>query len=56
VWALSMDAVAVGLIVMVLTSYIMWYRWKEKRRGGIIALVLGFVSCGALVAGLRWLI
>jgi hypothetical protein len=28
----------------------------EKRRGGIIALLLGFVSCGAFVAGLRWLI
>ena len=55
VWALSMDAVAVGLIAMVFSSYIMWYRLKAKRVGGIVALILGFVSCGALVAGLRWL-
>ena len=56
VWALSMDAVAAGLIIMVFSSYIMWYRLKAKRRGGIVALLLGFVSCGAFVTGLRWLI
>jgi hypothetical protein len=56
VWALSMDAVAAGLIIMVFSSYIMWYRLNGKRRGGIIALLLGFVTCGAFVAGLRWLI
>ncbi|MGH8639726.1 MAG: hypothetical protein ACREUZ_21555 [Burkholderiales bacterium] len=56
VWAISMDAVAAGLIVMVFSSYIMWYRLKPKRRGGIIALLLGFVSSGAFLAGLGWLI
>jgi hypothetical protein len=55
VWALSMDAVAAGLIIMVFSSYIMWYRLKAKRRSGIVALLLGFVSCGAFVSGLRWL-
>jgi hypothetical protein len=56
VWALSMDAVAAGLIIMVFSSYIMWYRLKAKRRGGIVALLLGFIGCGAFVTGLRWLI
>ena len=56
VWALSMDAVAAGLIILVFSSYIMWYRLKAKRRGGIVALLLGFVSCGVFVAGLRWLL
>lgn len=55
VWALSMDAVALGLIWMVVSSYIMWYRLPTKRRGGIVALTLGCVSCAAFVAGLRWL-
>jgi len=55
IWALSMDAVAAGLIVMVFSSYVMWYRLKGKRRGGIVALLLGFVSCGAFIAGVRWL-
>ena len=30
-WALSMDAVAGGLIVMVLGGYIMWFRLRAKR-------------------------
>jgi hypothetical protein len=51
-WAISMDAVAAGLIFMVLSSYIMWYRLKAKRLGGIIALLLGLVSCGAFVVAL----
>ena len=55
VWALSMDAVAAGLVIMVFSSYIMWYRLKTKRRWGIVALLLGLASCGAFVGGLRWL-
>ena len=56
VWALSMDAVAAGLIVMVFGSYVMWFRLRAKRLGGIVALALGFISCGAFVSALRWLL
>ena len=56
VWALSMDAVAAGLIVMVLGSYVMWFRLKTKRLGGIVALALGFLTCGVFVGALRWLL
>lgn len=56
VWALSMDAVAVGLIVMVFSSYVMWYQLKPKRRGGVIALLLGFAGCIAFLAGFRWIV
>ncbi len=45
VWAVSIDAVAAGLIFMVFSSYIMWYRLKAKRVGGMVALGLGFVIC-----------
>ena len=31
VWALSMDAVTVGIILMVLTSLYMWWGLREKR-------------------------
>ena len=54
VWALSMDAVAVGLIVMVLGSYVMWFRLRAKRLGGVVALALGFLSCGAFISALGW--
>ena len=56
VWALSMDAVAAGLIVMVLGSYVMWFRLRAKRLGGIVALALGFISCGTFLGALRWLL
>ena len=56
VWALSMDAVAAGLIVMVLGSYVMWFRLRDKRLGGVVALALGFISCGAFMGALRWLL
>jgi hypothetical protein len=56
VWALSMDAVAAGLIVMVLGSYVMWFRLREKRVGGFVALALGFISCGTFIGALRWLL
>ena len=56
VWALAMDAVAAGLIVMVFSSYIMWYRLKGKRRLGILALLAGFASCALFVTGVNWLI
>ena len=54
VWALSMDAVAAGLIIMVFSSYVMWYQLKPKRRWGVIALSLGCLTCIAFLAGLRW--
>jgi hypothetical protein len=55
VWAWTMDAVAVGLILMVLSGYYMWYELPPKRKWGIIALGLGFLSCGLFCVGLRWL-
>lgn len=55
VWALAMDAVAAGLILMVLSSFVMWYELRPKRLLGGIILVLGFLSCGLFCFGLRWL-
>jgi hypothetical protein len=55
VWALSMDAVAAGIILMVLSSLYMWWGLKEKRLLGIAALALGTLTCGLFVTGLRWL-
>jgi hypothetical protein len=55
VWALSMDAVALGLVVMVLGGIYMWYGLKGKRKLGIAALGLGIVTCGWFLFGLRLL-
>jgi hypothetical protein len=50
-----MDALAIGLILMVLSSLYMWYRLRPKRALGIVALSLGGLTCGAFVFGLRWI-
>jgi hypothetical protein len=52
VWVVAMDAVASGLIVMVLGSYYMWFRLKPKRRLGVLVLAGGVMSCALFVAGL----
>lgn len=55
IWCFMMDAVAVGLIFMVLSSYYMWFRLKKIHVWGWITLALGFAICGFFVAGLNWL-
>ncbi|OLE81308.1 MAG: hypothetical protein AUG74_00805 [Bacteroidetes bacterium 13_1_20CM_4_60_6] len=55
VWAFSMDAVAAGLIFMVLSSLYMWFKLPQKRLAGAAALGLGTLSCALFCIGLRWL-
>jgi hypothetical protein len=55
VWALSMDALAVGLIFMVLSSLYMWYGLNRKRTLGLLTLVPGVLGCGLFIVGLRWI-
>ena len=55
VWAWSMDAVAVGLIIMVFGSYYMWWRLLRKQVPGIVALISGWLLCALFVVGLRLL-
>jgi hypothetical protein len=46
VWVVAMDALAGALIVIVLGSYYMWYRFKQKRlRLGIVVLTAGYLCC-----------
>lgn len=51
VWVIAMDALAAGLIAMVLGSYYMWWRLKTRKVLGITALAAGFVACLVFVAG-----
>jgi hypothetical protein len=55
IWALTMDGVAVALILMVLSSLYMWFELRSKRLGGAIALVAGLLLCVLFCFGLRWL-
>ena len=52
IWVWAMDALALGLIVIVLGSYYMWWQLKKRKTLGVAALALGAASCGVFVAGL----
>lgn len=54
-WAFSMDAVAAGLILMILSSLYMWFELPQKRLLGGVVLGLGSLICGLFCVGLRWL-
>ncbi len=55
VWALTMDAVAAALILMVLSSLYMWVELRPKRFWGAIVLSAGLLSCALFCVGLRWI-
>ena len=55
IWVIAMDALAAGLLVMVLSCYYMWYRLKQKRRFGLLWLGAGVLSCSFFAVGLAWL-
>ena len=50
IWVVAMDALAAGLIVMVLGSYYMWYRLKKRHTLGFAMLAAGFASCAMFFA------
>jgi hypothetical protein len=54
IWTLSMDAVAAGLVVMVLSGVVMWFGLPRKKLWGAVALACGVIVCGWFVFGLRW--
>jgi len=54
VWALTMDAVAAALILMVLSSLYMWFELRAKRFWGTVVLLAGLLSCALFCVGLRW--
>ncbi len=54
-WSFSMDALAVGLILLVVSSLVMAYEQRTKWLLAGIAAGLGLGVCGFFVFGLRWL-
>jgi len=50
-WSLAMDALAVGLVILIASGVYLWWRLRQKRVGGMIALTLGVASCGFFLYG-----
>jgi hypothetical protein len=55
IWSVAMDAVAVGLLVLVLSGLYMWLRLGARRVAGLLALAAGTVICALFVFGLTQL-
>jgi hypothetical protein len=54
-WSLAMDALAVGLILLIAGSLVLAYERREHRVGASVALGLGLAVSAFFVFGLRWL-
>ena len=54
-WSLSMDAIALGLVVLVVSSLMLAYERRERWLGASIALGLGMAVGAFFLVGLRWL-
>ena len=54
IWVVAMDALAIGLLLMVFSSYYMWYRLKQIRLLGWVSWGAGVLSCALFVVGLAW--
>lgn len=54
-WSFAMDALAVGLILLVATSFVMACERSDRWMLVGVALGFGLVACGFFVFGLRWL-
>lgn len=55
IWSLSMDALCVGVIVIVISSLYMAFQVRERRRRAAFSLALGVLACAFFVWGLSWM-
>ncbi len=49
VWSICLDAVAVGLVLLVISGLYMWYRERRKKPLELAFLMAGTVVCGSFV-------
>jgi hypothetical protein len=45
IWALAMDGVALGLILLCFSSWLMWYEVRKNYSKGVYVLILGLAIC-----------
>jgi hypothetical protein len=54
-WTFAMDALAAGLVALVITSVLLAWERRDRRRSALIAFAAGCFVCGFFVFGLGWL-
>lgn len=51
IWRYAMDAIALGLIIICISSWMMWYKIRKEYKFGLLALITGFAMVGYFVFG-----
>lgn len=51
-WSISIDALSIGVILLVASSLYMGFSQKEVRRGAVLSLIVGLGVCGFFIWGL----
>jgi hypothetical protein len=49
VWRFAMDGIAIGLIIICLSSWVMWYKVRKEYRLGYMILATAFVFAGYFI-------
>ena len=49
VWRFTMDGIAIGLIIICLSSWVMWYKVRKEYRLGYMILAIAFVLAGYFI-------
>ena len=44
IWRLSMDGIAIGLLFLCISSWVMWYKIRERYRWALPVFILGFAA------------
>jgi hypothetical protein len=52
IWSLAMDGLSIGLLVLVASGLLLWWRLPQRRAAGIFALTLGLICCAFFLYGL----
>ena len=52
-WRLTMDTVAIGLILLCLSSWIMWYKVRKNYPAGLIFLIMGIIGAFVFIFLIR---
>ncbi len=55
IWKLSMDAIAIGLLLLCVSSWVMWYKIRKKYTWGLIVSLSGFAVALCFIVVLRLL-
>lgn len=55
IWKFTMDVIAIGFIILCISSWIMWYKVRKKYNWGLLVLMSGFLLAIYFVFLLRFM-